>query len=340
MISVAAAVSDRTERGAHQWHLDPMNAELFGFSFATRTTESFGVESAVQEAREGVVEKRNTRRASTERMRPAKLTAAATAQLTASGLLEVVEPSHYAADLVISSTNYRILTEVTQEIRRGDDLRRHGLEPRSKLLFCGPPGCGKTLCAEVIASELKLPLLVARLDAVITTYLGETASNLRRVFDAAAATPVVLFFDEFDALARARTDASEHSEIRRVVNSLLMMIDRFKGKGLLIAATNLEQTIDLAAWRRFDEVLLFERPTETQIRSLLKIKFRNFPANFEPSSYANKLMGLSYAEIERVSLSAIKRAILIHEKSVSESLFEQAIDSERRRASLRETRSA
>jgi SpoVK/Ycf46/Vps4 family AAA+-type ATPase len=102
--------------------------------------------------------------------------------------------------------------------------------------------------------------------------LGETASNLRKVFDIAVQLPTVLFLDEFDALARARTDAMEHNEIRRVVNSLLMMIDRFAGKGLLIAATNLESSIDYAAWRRFAEVMLFDRPTLHQIKSPLRLR--------------------------------------------------------------------
>ena len=202
-------------------------------------------------------------------------------------------------------------------------------------MFCGPPGCGKTLCAEVIAQELKLPLLVARLDGIITTYLGETASNLRKVFESALQTPVVLFLDEFDALARARSDASEHNEIRRVVNSLLMMIDRFAGKGLLIAATNLESAIDEAAWRRFDEVILFERPTLHQIRSELRLKLKNYPVSFDPSAYAHLLVGMSFAEIERICTNSVKRSILERNTAISSDGFEHAIETEKRRIAVR-----
>jgi SpoVK/Ycf46/Vps4 family AAA+-type ATPase len=188
----------------------------------------------------------------------------------------------------------------------------------------------------VLARELKLPLLVARLDGIITTYLGETASNLRKVFDTAVQLPTVLFLDEFDALARARTDAMEHNEIRRVVNSLLMMIDRFAGKGLLIAATNLESSIDYAAWRRFDEVMLFELPTPHQIKSTLRLKTRNYPLEFEISKYADRLDGMSFAEIERICVSAIKGSILARKAAVPADMFEHAIDAEKRRISIRQ----
>lgn len=314
-----------------------MNAELLGFTFATTAADPFGSQSGIQESREAVLDKatarkRGQRTAATQ----SRFTAAATAPLTSTGLLELVEPTHDRNDLVVSASNYRVLAEIVEETRRADDLRRHGLKPRSKLLFCGPPGCGKTLCAEVLASELKLPLVVARLDAIITTYLGETASNLRKIFDAAGSTPVVLFLDEFDALARARTDTSEHSEIRRVVNSLLMLIDRYAGRGILIAATNLAESIDEAAWRRFDEVVLFERPTDRQIASMLKIKLRNFPVQIEPAQYVSRLTGFSYAEIERVCLSAMKRSILNRLPALNDAIFQQAIDSERRRAAVRQ----
>jgi SpoVK/Ycf46/Vps4 family AAA+-type ATPase len=314
-----------------------MNAKLRGFTFATRApdvnddppaTQVFGSEQSVES-----IKTNSPRRVKSAESR---LTAIAKAQLTASGLLELIDPQRGPADLIVSTENYQTLAELVNEVRRSEELRRHGLSPRSKLLFCGPPGCGKTLCAEVLARELKLPLLVARLDGIISTYLGATASNLRKVFDTAIQLPTVLFLDEFDALARARTDALEHNEIRRVVNSLLMMIDRFAGKGLLIAATNLENSIDHAAWRRFDEVMLFERPTLHQIRSTLQLKTRNYPFEFEVSDYAEHLDRMSFAEIERICLDAIKAAILARHSAVSTLIFEHAINAEKRRISVRQ----
>ena len=107
-------------------------------------------------------------------------------------------------------------------------------------MFYGPPGCGKTITAQAIAAEIGLPLLYVRFDAVISSYLGETASNIRRVFDYARNDSFVIFFDEFDAIARSRNDRYEHGEIKRVVNTFLQQLDNFKGKSLVIAATNFE----------------------------------------------------------------------------------------------------
>ncbi|WP_222856738.1 AAA family ATPase [Agrobacterium pusense] len=252
-----------------------------------------------------------------------------------SELFEVIEPLHSAKDIVLDRENFRLLTGVVEEFRRGDDLRRYGLVPRSKLLFCGPPGCGKTLCAEVLAYEMKMPLIVARLDGIITTYLGETASNLRKMFDAAQSGSAVLFLDEFDALARTRSDASEHNEIRRVVNSLLKLIDDFHGRGILVAATNLQSTIDAAAWRRFDEVILFKRPTKLQIKRLLEIKLRNFETTLSFDEFLEDLNGMSYAEIERICISAIKREIINRKSTLSKHTFKSSILDEKRRIAIR-----
>ncbi len=114
--------------------------------------------------------------------------------------------SHATArnDIVLGATNVRVLLGLVKEFRRADEIRRHGLKVRSKLLFCGPPGCGKTLCAEIFAAELGLPLFLVKLDRLISSYLGETAGNVRKIFEFARKQPCVLFFDEFDAYRRAR----------------------------------------------------------------------------------------------------------------------------------------
>ena len=268
------------------------------------------------------------------RRRAARLTAAAAARDGFGELVEISNPSRPASDLILSRNSAAILLGVANEFRRGDEIRRHGLHLRSKLLFYGPPGCGKTMCAEVMASELHMPLVVARLDAIIASHLGETASNLRKLFDAAKARPMVLFLDEFDALARARSDATEHSEIRRVVNSLLMMIDRFESSSILIAATNLEETVDRAIWRRFDEVVEFDRPTKFQIARLLKSKTRNFPASFDIAKFAEAFEGMSFAQVERTCLTAIRTSILSNKDMIEEKAFKSALEHERRRADV------
>ena len=255
-----------------------------------------------------------------------------------SDFVERVEPRYTKNDIILSATNVRVLLGLVKEFRRADDVRRHGLQVRSKILFCGPSGCGKTLCAEVFAAELGLPLFVVKLDRLISSYLGETAANVRKIFEFARKQPCVLFFDEFDALARARDDSSEHNELRRVVNSLLSFIDRLQPKGFLIAATNFDQALDPAVWRRFDEVVWFEKPSREMIERFLRFKFRNVATSFDPGSRIVSLEGYSYAEIERICIQAIKAMIIERHKQVQERDFNDAIEDEARRRA-RNTRS-
>lgn len=227
-------------------------------------------------------------------------------------LIEVKQPVRSLDDVVLSSENKAAIDDVLLEHRRSETLRSFGMQPAQKLLFCGPPGCGKTLTAEVLATELGLPLAVVRVDSVVSSYLGETAASLRRVFEFAQTNALVVLFDEFDALAKERSDVAEHGELKRVVNSVLQMLDAYEGDSILIAATNHEAMLDLAIWRRFDEMLTFKLPTQNQIRELLHMKLRAVRREFdiEDSTIFKMFEGLSHAEIERVLKRAIKKMIL------------------------------
>ncbi|MFN4163019.1 MAG: AAA family ATPase [Ferrovibrio sp.] len=253
----------------------------------------------------------------------------------AGDFVERVEPAHNKNDIILSTANVGVFQSLIQEYRRSEDIRRNGLSVRSKLLFCGPPGCGKTLCAEVFANELGLPMFVVKIDRVISSYLGETGSNLRKVFEFARKQPCVLFLDEFDALARSREDSTEHNELRRVVNSLLLFIDRIRPKGFLVAATNLDQTLDQAIWRRFDEVIWFDKPNRSMIDRYLKLCFKNSKIGFDPHAYVAELEGYSYAEIERICTQAIKSSIIDRRKQIGVEDFRHALNDEvRRKAGL------
>ncbi len=249
----------------------------------------------------------------------------------AKDFVERVEPAHTTKDIVLSAANTRVFIGLLKEFRRADDIRRKGLPVRSKLLFCGPPGCGKTICAEVFSAELGLPMYAVKLDQLISSYLGETAANLRKIFDFARKQPCVLFLDEFDALARSRDDSSEHNELRRVVNSLLLFIDRLKPQGFLIAATNLDHALDAAIWRRFDEVIWFDKPDRQLAERYLRMKFRNVPTAFDVTSKAGEFKGFSYAEIERACIQAMKTAVIERRKEVREKDFNIALLDEKRR---------
>ena len=161
-------------------------------------------------------------------------------------LADVVYPSENNVDVILSKSNADKLNSFILSYRNADKLNSLGIGVSNTLLLYGPPGCGKTKCAYLVAKELNLPLIVARLDSLISSYLGTTAKNIRSLFEYAQKTPCVLFLDEFDAIAKARDDGNELGELKRVVNSLLQNVDAMSGDSLLLAATNHEQLLDPA----------------------------------------------------------------------------------------------
>ena len=227
-------------------------------------------------------------------------------------LLTLREPVHRLEDVVLSPQNLSLVRNTLREYNRDEVLRAHGLRPSDRLLFCGPPGCGKTLTAEVIAGELGRPLAIVRTDSVVSSFLGETAANLRKVFDFVSSSPLVALFDEFDALGKEREDASEHGELRRVVNAVLQMLDAYDGRSLIIAATNHERLLDSAIWRRFEEVLFLKPPTSTQLCRLLTIKLRGvrFDLDIEDLAHRDWFKDSTHADVERIVRRAIKEMVM------------------------------
>nr|VFJ43588.1 MAG: ATPase family associated with various cellular activities (AAA) [Candidatus Kentron sp. FM]VFJ44399.1 MAG: ATPase family associated with various cellular activities (AAA) [Candidatus Kentron sp. FM]VFK06273.1 MAG: ATPase family associated with various cellular activities (AAA) [Candidatus Kentron sp. FM] len=242
-------------------------------------------------------------------------------------LVHIKEPVRRMEDIVLSDQNKSLIEEILQEHHRQTVLKSYGLSPVDRLLFCGPPGCGKTLTAEVLASELGLPLAIVRIDSVVSSYLGETAANLRQVLDFVACVPMVALFDEFDALAKERADAADHGELKRVVNAFLQLLDGYEGKSLLVAATNHEGILDAAIWRRFDEVLVFDPPNLSQLRRLLACKLRGLRREFEPDNdeVTNLFKGMSHADVERVLRRAAKEMVLAGKEFLNERHLQSAI---------------
>src|SRR5262249_28409577 len=227
-------------------------------------------------------------------------------------LIEIRQRVRSLQHIVRRDENRPVLDEVLVEQSRSDVLGSHGLKPISKLLFCGPPGCGKTTAAEVLATELGLELALIRFDAVVSSFLGETAANLRKDFDYLEQGRYVGLFDEFDAIGKEREDASEHGELKRVVNSFLQMLDGYRGQSLIIAATNHERLLDRALWRRFDEVMIFEKPSADQVRELLAVKLRGVRSELplDDSGFLSRFSAFSHADIERVVIRAVKMMVL------------------------------
>ncbi|MBA3868771.1 MAG: ATP-binding protein, partial [Anaerolineae bacterium] len=240
-------------------------------------------------------------------------------------LLEIRESKRILGDVILSEKLSQQFTLLFKEYQMRERLHSYGLQPKRKLLFAGPPGCGKTISAEMIAGELGLPLLYIRFDAVISSYLGETANNLRKIFDFASKGSWIVFFDEFDAIGKSREDASEHGELKRVVNTFLQLLDGFNSESIFVAATNHEGLLDRALWRRFDDIYFFSPPTEKQISEVIKLKLGNVPHSIHYDNYISKMHGWSHADIERVCVDAIKISIIDGEEDITDKIFLQSL---------------
>jgi len=221
-------------------------------------------------------------------------------------------PQKNLNDLILPETVVKVCKEVVEEHQRQELLRSYGLEPRHKILLVGPPGNGKTSLAEALSKLLMVPLLVVRYDGVIGSYLGETAIRLSRLFNFVKSRHCVLFFDEFDTLGKERGDAHETGEIKRVVSSLLLQIDDLPSHVVVVTATNHPELLDRAVWRRFQLRMLLPNPQKTD----LEIWFRRFEERlqsslgYKPSTLAEKLEGLSFAEVEEFGIDILRQHIL------------------------------
>jgi len=214
----------------------------------------------------------------------------------------------------------------------------NGVFPTRRVLFYGPPGCGKTLAAKTLAAEIGIPMLYVRFDSLISSYLGETSSNIRKVFEYAKNDSWVIFFDEFDAIGRSRSDESEHGEIKRVVNAFLQQIDSYKGRSLIVAATNYEQSLDYAIWRRFDETIRFDMPTNKEKMKLFSLKIKKFKGpDYALEQYLDNLKQFSHSDIERISQIIMKQCILEGKKMYTKKDIEYAVKRQEDIVSLRKT---
>jgi SpoVK/Ycf46/Vps4 family AAA+-type ATPase len=247
-------------------------------------------------------------------------------------LIHAFEPTRTFQELVLRRGIRSALDRIVEENRRRDLLQGHGLHSRRKILFHGPPGCGKTVSAEALAGELLLPVFLVRFDAVVSSYLGETAANLSKVFQYAQSRPAVLFFDEFDAIGKSRDSEEEHGELKRVVNSFLQMLDAFHSPGLVIAATNHERLLDSALWRRFDDVIQFPGPTKREIETLLRFGLRQFATpTVDFPVVASSATRLSHADVERAMRDVMKSAVLGRRSEIVTEDLTRAIAEQARR---------
>src|SRR5271166_218900 len=226
-------------------------------------------------------------------------------------LIAASYPRPHLVDMVLASETRESLRRVVRQYHQQAKLRTHGLSARRKLLFVGPPGSGKTMSAAALAGELRLPLLSVRLDGLITKFMGETASKLRLVFDAMLPTRGVYLFDEFDAIGGDRGRRNDVGEMRRVLNSFLQFLEADDSDSLILAATNHQEILDPALFRRFDDVIRYGLPEAEHIERLAKNRLNMFRLNrVQWDVVRDAATGLSYAEVARACSEAAKTAVL------------------------------
>lgn len=252
------------------------------------------------------------------------------------GLLSVSYPKVHLSEMVLSPDIRKQLQKVIREYKQQSRLREHGLSPRRKLLLVGPPGCGKTMTSRALAGELKLPHFAVQLHGLITKFMGETAAKLHAIFEAIQKTRGVYLFDEFDAIGSERTAGNDVGEIRRVLNSFLQFLEHDDSDSIIVAATNLALVLDEALFRRFDEVIRYRGPTESEIKELLRNRLARFSiADEDLEGAAHLAVGLSHADVCQASDDAAKEAVLKESKLVELELLRDAISQRQGRRSFK-----
>jgi SpoVK/Ycf46/Vps4 family AAA+-type ATPase len=241
-------------------------------------------------------------------------------------LLDIIQPRASLHDVILDPDTAAVVDGLLDEFRQRGALHAHGLEPRSTLLFVGPPGCGKSLTAEALTGELGLGLARVRLSTVVSSFLGETAKNLEQIFAFLRTGSWVLLFDEFDMLANERGDRVDHGEVRRIVTALLQLVEDAHTDSLVIATTNHPHLLDTALWRRFDEIVAFEAPDRAQRVAMLEMKLRTVRHDLALSSIADRLDGYTHADIERVCEDAMRLMVRAPDRVVTQRHLDYGIE--------------
>lgn len=240
-------------------------------------------------------------------------------------------------DVILKENSKSSLKQIIAEIKQSDILSSYGLKPKQKILFCGPPGTGKTLTSQVLSSVLRYPLVYIRFDSIVSSYLGETALNLRKIFNFLEQGQWVVLFDEFDIIGKHRDDPHEHGEIKRIVNNFMQMLDNYQGESLLIAATNHQYLLDPALWRRFDEILFFDLPDKNRrskiFQKYLRVMEKEKDVNL--NAMAQETGGFSPSEIAQICQEALIKALLEDKKQIGMKHLQWAIGQQKRRKKVK-----
>ena len=238
-----------------------------------------------------------------------------------SDFIQSSKPENRLADIILKPELKNRINKILREYYQRQKLFKHGLNNRRKILLAGPPGTGKTMTASVIAGELKIPFFTIQMDRIVTKFMGETSAKLRQVFDTIRKSEGVFLFDEFDAIGSERGRSDDVGEMRRVLNSFLQFIENDKSKSIIVSATNNMELLDKALFRRFDDVLYYDPPSNKEAIQLIKNRLANFLGKLKVEEIIKEIKDLSHAEITQACYDSVKEAILEDKKNVTKTLL-------------------
>lgn len=263
-----------------------------------------------------------------DKVNKAVLSSLPNSKRTNSQLVSYISREQLRHHMILPNEVEERLLSVEQEYVARERLKKYNLVPKKKILLYGPPGCGKTLSAERIAWNLGLPLLKVRFDSLLSSYFGESASNLRMVFDYCKSEPVVLLLDECDFIAKSRITTQDVGEVPRIVNMLLTLLDEYDAPGLVLATTNLKISLDEALFRRFDDVIEMPLPGKEECKRLLEMTLSAIPVSpdVDMEQISNQLDGYSSANIVLTAQRAAKIGVLAGCKKVCNEHFVKALE--------------